>query len=352
MIKMNILLLGPMEDMQTGIYLMYAFNRIGTNVKAIDTRAMLNHVDAYQFKPALLSEMDRLSFTPDLIIVLKGLEIDKEVLDNIKELYPDAKLANWFFDKYLESKPIWESGNYMDVLDSYDYFFCSLKGVADKLKALGHDNVHYMPEACDEYFHAPQYLNPYQEDKYGSDVAFIGSLGFHLQHPNRIPILEKVTDEAFDLKIWGNLVGDYKKIPGDLLEAHQMTSVVNEHHSLVCNASNVVLGIDQDEDLELGFSARLYRVMCAGGVYLTNYVPGLENLFSINSREDKELTPDLDLVVYYDEESLVRNLDILLQDKELRESISRNARDAVLKEHTFDMRCKELIEVVRGDINE
>lgn len=347
---MNVLMLGPITDQQTGMYIMYAFNNNGDTIKGVDTREIITMYDKYQFPMVLNNELDNLDFTPDLVLILKGLEFDLSMLRELRTRYPNAKLANWFFDKYLELNPIYETPNYFSVLKEYDYYFCSLEGVADKLIEKGFDNVYYLPEACDPDYHGEQILNSYQEEKYGSDVVFIGTLGFELQHPERIETLKKIVSEGFDLKIWGSIVGDKKKIPEELWDAHALESVINERHSIVCQASNVVVGVDQDSDLALGFSARLYRVLCAGGLYLTNYSVDLEDVFVIN-KKDEVVSSEQELVVYYDNEDLVRKLDFLLDDKNksIIDSIKRNGQNKILEEHTFDLRIKKMIDLIGDD---
>ena len=41
-----------------------------------------------------------------------GLELSYETVKKIKEQFPKTKLVNWFFDKYLLDKPIWEDIEY------------------------------------------------------------------------------------------------------------------------------------------------------------------------------------------------------------------------------------------------
>lgn len=358
---MDALVLGQMKDEQTGIYILYALNSLGVNVKGIDTRDIIDKYDKYQLPMILNNELNNIKysyedFDPAFILILKGLEFDLTMLRELRERFPKAKLVNWFFDKYLEDKPIYESKNYFNVIKYYDYYYCSLKGVADKLKEQGFENVHFLPEACHEDFHSEQIMNAYQEAKYGSDIAFIGSIGFHTQHPERINTLSKVIKEGFDTKIWGSVVGDKKRIPREIWDSHALESVVNENHSMVCQASNIVLGIDQDTELELGFSARLYRVLAAGGLYLTNYTPKLEDWFIINLKGEP-ITAEQDLVVYYDLDDLINKIDFLLNPKNasIVESIKKNGKEEVLEGHTFKKRLERMLSEVfpkNGDDNE
>ena len=178
------------------------------------------------------------------------------------------------------------------------------------------------------------------------DVAFIGTVGFQVQHPNRIPILSKVLKEGFNIKIWGALAGEEKLIPMDIRRARTGIGVVNEYHSMVAQTSLINLGIDGNPDY--GWGARLYRVMCAGGLYLNNYTKGIENCFKIN-KEGEEITEDQELVIYYDDDDLIVKLDFLLGNDEIRNKIAKNGMEKVQKEHTFDVRIKEMLEMIKKE---
>jgi spore maturation protein CgeB len=263
----------------------------------------------------------------------------------VKEKFKDASLVNWFFDVYLGNLPIWKTETYFSTLKLFDYYFCSLKGVADKLKEKGFTNVHHLGEACFPLLHSPQYMNNFQKNKYGSDVAFCGSVGFKLQHPNRIPILKRICEEGFDIKIWGNLVGSKASIPSEIKSVYKGMPAINDVHSMVCQSSLINLGIDQMPDLDMSFSARVYRILCAGGLYLSTATKGLDKIFEIN-KEGESIKPTQDLVVFYDEDDLIKKLDFLLEHEQIRKSIAENGRKKV-QDITFEKRIKEMLEVVK-----
>ena len=344
---MNILILGNLSDGQTGIYIMEACKSVSSNVAAIDIRAIHNEIKYPQSQTVILDEVKALKMQPELIIVMKGLEMDYDTLIAIKNLCPKAIFVNWFFDKFLGNKPIWEQESYASCLRFYDYYFCSLKGVADKLQEKGFKNAIYLDEACSPVFHVCPYYNHFQEQKYGEDIAFVGSLGLSTMHTNRIAILEHIIKNGFHIKIWGDLIGDLKSIPLEIRHAHTGLKAINDAHSIIANASLINLGIDQDDKVELGYSARLHRVLCAEGLYLTNYVPKLETVFNINLK-GQQVTDKQDLVVYYDKDDLVEKIDLLLSNDALRKQISKNGRETILKSHTFEHRIKELIEVIEN----
>src|SRR3990167_957078 len=195
---MKILVLGHFGDNQSALYIMDSCRQIASDVAGIDVRQIVLDLGAEQGQKVIMQEVEKLKIIPDLIIVLKGIEINHDTLLKIKAFYPAAKIVNWFFDKYLTIKPIWEETEFFDSIKVYDKFFCSLKGVADKLIEKGFTNVEHLPEGCNPNFNSDVYMNSYQENKYGEDIAFCGSIGFLKQHPSRIPILDKIVKEGYN----------------------------------------------------------------------------------------------------------------------------------------------------------
>jgi len=260
-------------------------------------------------------------------------------------MYLKAKLVNWFFDIYLREKPIWETTSYLEILPLFDYFFCSNKGVSDRLNEAGFDNVVFLDEGCDPKLNGEIYLNNFQKRKYGEDITFIGSIGYLLQHNLRLPLLKIIAEEGFNLKVWGNVICEQKHIPTNVKPCLTNIPVTNEEHSMVVQSSLINLGIDPDINMDLGHSARLFRILCAGGCYFTFPTKGLEKLFKINKKGEK-ITGKEDLIVFYGERDMIKKLDFLLEHDEIREKIGKNGQKTVLDKYTFKDRCNEMIKIL------
>lgn len=340
---MKIAMLGNFSDSQTGLYVLNSFRELGHQTSGTDIRRMYEDRGPEECQTITLSEMKKLNFYPDIILILKGIELKLETIKTIKSMYPKAKLVNWFFDKYLGIKPIWETKEYFDTIREFDFYLCSLKGVSDKLNELGFSNVKFLDEACYPESNGECYANSFQIKKYGSDVAFIGTIGFTLQHPKRIGYLTRVAKEGFNLKIYGNVICQ-PNMCQSLIELYSNEEAINAKHSIICTSSLINLGIDQDESIESGYSARLFRVLCAGGFYLTNYTKNLENYFKINLK-DESILDTQELVVYYSEDDLIKKLDYLLERPELIKKIANNGQKTVYEKHKFTDRCNELIKI-------
>ena len=343
----NILLLGYMGDLQTGVYIVEALEKLNYNVEWIDIRAMILKKGKQKSQNLILKIIDDLKEEPDLIIVLKGVELTNETIKTIKKKFSNATLINWFFDVYYETKKIWEDEKYFPTIKLFDYYFCSVHEVVNKLKKVGIMNAKYLEEGCSTERNGPQLLNNFQKKKYGADVSFVGSLGFMMQHPNRIPTITKIINEGFDIKLWGPIVCEVKYLTPMVLNSHVKSKAINETHSMVVQSSLINLGIDQRPDMYQSHSARLYRVLCAGGLYLLNGTKGINEIFDVNE-PGQPITGDQQLVMYYDEDDLIEKLDFLLEHDEIREQIAENGQKTVLERDTFVHRMNEMLEIIEN----
>lgn len=210
---MKVIVLGSFGDRQTANYIIESFKEYVYDIAGVDIRGIIQDCnDRYKAQDVIIKEIQEVRFKPDLILVLKGLEMTQNTLNRLREIFPKAKIVNWFFDVYIGDHPIWKNKSCAEMIRFYDYYFCSLKGVADKLKEAGYDNVRWLPEASYPEKHGPTYMNKFQIKKYGCDISFCGNLGYNTQHKNRAKTLERLEKDGFHFKIWGRVVAEWKDI--------------------------------------------------------------------------------------------------------------------------------------------
>ena len=344
----KVLMLGNMMDKMSGHHIIDSLRGLSSKVAAVDTRRIVYELGFEHGQEIIINEISSISFKPDLIIVLKGLEMSDDTIDLIHEMYPEASLVNWFFDLRVRNEFIWDCKSYYNTIKKYDYYFCSIKGVADKLKQMGLNNALYLDQGCHPVYNGEIILNHFQTQKYGSDVSFIGSLGFMEIHKDRIPTLTKVANEGFRLKVWGNVLCSWKHISIVVKNRHTETKVINENFSKVVQSSLINLGLDAYPEVDCGWSARLFRVLCAGGLYLSTPTKGLSAFFNIN-KKGEAIKSSQHLVVFYDLDDLIDKLDFLLEHNDIRESIAKNGQKIVLDKHKISGRLTEMIEIIEND---
>ena len=343
-----LILIGSFTDEQTGVYIGKAFENLGYKVTGIDARAMTNKLGPVETQIRVLDEVDKVEGTPELILVLKGLELTPNTVKSIKSRFPKTPLVNWFFDIYLQEKPIWDTEAYLRVIPFFDYFFCSVKGVSDKLNEIGYKNARFLDEGCDPELNGEVYLNSFQKRKYGEDIAFIGSIGYNAQHSLRLPLLKIISEEGYGLKVWGKVICEMKHVPTKVRKYLTSIPVINDKHSMVVQSSLLNLGIDGNINMDYGHSARIFRVLCAGGCYVTFNTKGLEKMFKVN-KQGQPITGKEEIIVFYNEPDMIKTFDFLLEHDTIREQIAKNGQKKVLDKYTFKHRCKEMIDFLKGD---
>lgn len=325
----RILFIAPMADGQTGYYITNAFKKLGWQIATYDHREVMKKVGIDKLVDHIKANVDILEPKPDLMLILKGLEVKPEAVEYAKS--KGIKTACWIFDATLAGTPIPESPKYIDMMKHYDIFYSYCDNI-DDLKKAGLKNAKLLPEGYSEEFNGGQVLNHYLEKTFGSDIVFIGTIDDI--HPCREEFLEKIIDEGFDLKIYGNIIKDVKP---KIMDKHQKMCLVNEFHSYACQASKIVIGgLDADYQVNRSHSARVYRVLACGGFYLCKKTAGIEHDF----------TPGVHLDTFETEEEMIEKIVYYLNHPEEREKIAKAGQEKV-KEYTFLKRIEK--EFGRGD---
>ncbi len=84
---------------------------------------------------------------------------------------------------------------------------------------------------------------------------------------------------------------------------------------------------------------RVFDVPAAGGFLITDYMPGLENLFEI----------DREVAVYQTPEELREKVRHYLSHPEERLEMAQRARQRVLRDHTFANRWRQVRDILRKE---
>lgn len=338
---LKVMLLAPLDDQQTGVYLIETIFGLGWKIAPYDFRAGLK-LGSQLMNDTIMTNFNKLN--PDLVLILKGLGIYPETIQEMKK---KAKVAIWTFDVTLGGLPVKDSPNYIELIKEADYYFTISKGDIEDLKKLGVNAIWLKEGSCDR-FHYWVPTNTFEKESWGAEAIFCGTIGTEKFHEDRIAFLESIIDASIDLKIYG-LVVNPDKIPPKILDRHTKIQIINEEHNIACSAAKIVLGHCGWPDVEESYSARLYRTLAAKGFYLTNYVKGMENTFKINYPKDAPITDDQHFVVYYDNDDCVRKIFKMLKNEELRNKIAENGMKLVQENHTFKNRMIEMNKIIYGE---
>lgn len=193
-------------------------------------------------------------------------------------------------------------------------------GHDEEWKSVGVNHC-WMPPGVSELECAPGFWN----GEYASPVAFVGSWqgGYHKESEHRAALIKWLKK---------NYPNDCEFYP---LPGHHAVrgSALRDLYASV----SVVVGDSCFTGTGLAnyWSDRIPETLGRGGVLLHPYVPGLENHFQLGE----------DLVVWEagDWGTLRTLIDELVKDRPHRELISRHGRERVLRDHTYEVRMRQLI---------
>jgi spore maturation protein CgeB len=204
-----------------------------------------------------------------------------------------------------------------------DLFLMTSRGLVEEYRQAGIRNPVYIADSCDRYDHRRR--RPIL-GLWKSDVAFIGAA-----RPNepRIPLIKRL-DEICKVRVYGRYWRRYGIWP-------MLRSVGPYGYSLICGGAKIILGSDIVSTVEGYWSNRLWITLGCGGFLLTNYVPGMEEIFT--NREH--------LVWYHDEEECVALVREYLHKPDERERIAEQGYRLVHEHHTFHHFAGKVIELCR-----
>jgi spore maturation protein CgeB len=258
---------------------------------------------------------------PDIAIVTGGHRISSETVKKLKR--HGVRCVLWTIDSPLNFQPI------IDAAPVYDHIFCQGTEAIELLARVGIGGAQWLPMACDPNYHHPVDCSETDKEKYGSDVAFVGSY-----YANRASLLEKISE--LDLAIWG---------PGwDRLDRDSpLRSSVRGAHTTpdewlkIYSASKIVLATHYHDPKNrfpvYQASPRVFEALACGAFLICDDQRDVFSLF----KEDRHL------VKFFDSQDLREKIKYYLDRPVERKRIAAEGRQEVLKNHTYVDRLKSLL---------
>ena len=324
---MNILLVSPMADGQSGRFIHDTFIQMGHRIAYFDWRHLTQEKGIEGMNSTLIDAITELK--PDLTLIVKGAGLSADTIKKIREIHNHV-IVGWIFDCTLSGVFLKDVAGYVDFVKQLDTFYTFDETGAKELKELG-VNTKCLPQACYKPLHKEQVINSVQKKKYGSDIVFIGSVGGI--HKNRAQILERLHKEGFNFKIYGDVLYTKDKEPDWVKDHHTGFAAIDDMHSLIINSSKIVLGIDGWPEREKAWSLRLYKTLCAGGFYLTTHTKDIEKSFELGKYLD----------TFKDEDDLIEKIIYWLQEDNKRQEVAKTGQKLILDKYTFENSLQEII---------
>ncbi len=292
-----------------------------------------NHYDALVEKfTALLSEFILArceEFQPDIVINLAQAPVTTDCIERIKHY--GVKTAYWFVEDF-RFMEYWKQ-----VAGSVDHFFTIQKDdFFEEMKQSGLDNYHYLPMAAYPQVHRPVDLSEEEKKYYGSEISFVGA-GYY----NRKHFFNGFIDH--DLKIWGTDWDMHSKLAGFIqrsgsrVDTDEIVRIYNASRiNINLHSSTYHKGVNPFGDF---VNPRTFEIMSCGGFQLVDRRSGLDGLF-----EEGE-----EVVIFNDQNDLRQKIQHYREHPEEAKRISEKGRNRVLRDHTYEKRMQEMLEVIVAD---
>lgn len=312
-----------------------ALRNIGHEVTEFDWNSVLSWNKVFNFFSGekikkvrgerLIKVLDNVK--PDLIFVLKGEGLDFTTLEKIQKKY-SVPMCNWFGDDPWEF-PVFSgpASRYYSHFFTYDPYSVSF------YRQAGHPNAYHLPYGYDITITANLEISPFEKEKYGCEVSFIGTY-----YPEREEWLKKLS-ENYQIKIWGRGWSNTS-----VKHLYQGSALYGYDMLKALKSTKIVLNLHKDFDKGVTFSGsglnlRVMEAAACGACQVSNYQEDIPKRFD----NDKEIV----LFKTYDE--LTDRLNYLLSSETVRQEIGKAALNRVAKEHTLEQRMADLIKLVNND---
>ncbi|MBN2571054.1 MAG: glycosyltransferase [Ignavibacteriales bacterium] len=270
------------------------------------------------------------SFKPDLFLEAGGWNILPETIVKLKTM--GIITALWTIDPPRIFQEI------INVSPYYDFVFCQGTEAVEILIKYRKEHLYWMPFACDPDIHKPVSLSLREQEKYKSDICFVGS-GWTSLYPERHQYLEQLAD--FNLSIWGP--GWFESKNQKLSPYIKQGFTKPEEWIKIFSAAKIVFHSHfTDPEGEIPCyqaSPRVYEVLACEALLLVDNQPDVLALF-----EDRE-----HLVVFRSEQELQNLAKYYLENETERKQIAKKGKEFVLKKHTFKHRVKEILTIIENN---
>ena len=264
----------------------------------------------------------------DMVLALAQTPLMPESLLELRR--EGIATAMWFVEDY-HLFTYWNK-----IAGFYDHFFAIQKGdFKQALAQVGQNHFHYLPVAACSHLHKPMTLTAEEQRNYGSDISFVGAGYF-----NRLESFQQLMN--YDFKIWGNdwpkdsLV--YARVQQDArrVEPAEIAKIFSASKiNLNLHSSPTHPGVDPFGDF---VNPRTFEASACGAFQLVDERKYLGELFDLKS----------EVATFRTTSELQSRIDYFLTHSDERADIARRGRERVLREHTYEHRMNELIDVVQN----
>ncbi len=108
----------------------------------------------------------------------------------------------------------------------------------------------------------------------------------------------------------------------------------------VAKLSKIFLAFDSMPHIRRSMSARMYTAVGCGAFYMCQHVEGIEDI----------LEPGKEIVTFRSEQEMIDLIRYYLENDELRMKIAEAGQKRVLRDHTYEVRMRQMMEIIKDFI--
>ena len=274
-------------------------------------------------------------FKPHMLLYIKKYGLKIEWLEEAKK--KGIVIIQWYIDPVI---PEW----LIPYLKIPDVFFTMSEGLIDEFKRLNANNVFWLTEAFEPSFAQIKEITPEDIKTFSTEVTFVGNLGSKSYYLPRRKYLKRVIKEGFKLKWWGprlpRKISTVPLILGKLGRSYGGKFIWGEEYTKVAKLSKVFLAFEAQPHIRKSMSSRMYNAVGCGAFYMCQYVGGIEDV----------LEPGKEIITFHSEQEMIDLIRYYMENDTLREKIADAGRIRVLKEHTYEVRTKQMLRIIEDVI--
>lgn len=270
---------------------------------------------------------------PDFILHGK----DELPAGTFQELRRHAKIIQWYPDPVI---PGWLPA----YVETADFFFTMSEGLVPEFRKINPHSF-WLSQAFDPSFFKVHDITENDKRTFGSDITFVGNLGSKPQYLPRRKYLMRVLKEGFHLKWWGprlpRKISTLPLLMGKLGRSYGGRLVWGEDHAKISQLSKIYLGFDSKPQIRKSMSERMYIAAGCGAFYMCEHVDGIEEV----------MEPDREIVTFRTEDEMVEKIRYYLDHEAERKKIAEAGKERVLRDHTYEVRVRQMFEIIEAELN-
>jgi spore maturation protein CgeB len=261
---------------------------------------------------------------PDILLINKGETIEAETLWEIRKK-TDTIIINVFPDN-----PIYMGK--VEAIKPCHLFFVKDTYILQTLRKAGLKNVFYLPQCTDPEVYRPLSLNHSESTLYSTDISLLGSM-----YPYRVEFIKELIPE-FKPAIWGK--GWSKISNNEILNLYRGKDIRGTPKAKAISGTAISLNPHHPLNDINGVNKRTYDIAACKGFQLADFKPDMETVFEVGK----------EIICYKTMDELKKYIRYYLQHPNERNEIAGIAYRRLIKEHTYDIRTKQILEFINNKI--